>query len=410
MSIVEELEARIDKISDDIELQKDVLRQLEQSKSAVQRQLNSIRDPMARLPLELSSEILLQCALTVFEAHTTLLGVCNAWTEIALATPALWSSIDLDFPGVEIFQLWLERAHNHSLSIYLGDRGVCWTIVAVLNRHAQRLKHLGIYGCSDLSSFDTIGVLPSLETLSVTGVYDEVGAMEPFDINSMLDLLRLTPNVVRCIWEDVSLHGNPDGAQSLQKVPLPHLLSFADGRYGHNPSCVDPLLPYLSLPGLETLSLSLAEGFGSTEFALFLRANSPPLKKLTLVPDEEDDGDLPILLECFNLIPSLVHLKMHIPGDNLLPFLSALAASHFLPHLSSLQLIPTGDFETIPDTVYPYILRALQTRQTQLGYFKLRSYEHSPRPPPDVCDGFRQLVAGGMEILLGADDQDLLRP
>ncbi|KAJ7453624.1 hypothetical protein B0H11DRAFT_1665734, partial [Mycena galericulata] len=95
---VEELQARIAKISADIELQKAVLKNLERSKILFQRQLNSVRDPVARLPLEISSEIFIQCLppLPVPGAHRApmlLLNVCNAWTGIALSTPALWASI-----------------------------------------------------------------------------------------------------------------------------------------------------------------------------------------------------------------------------------------------------------------------------------------------------------------------------
>ncbi|KAJ7618956.1 hypothetical protein B0H17DRAFT_1340880, partial [Mycena rosella] len=59
---VTELQARIDKLSADIDLlQKEVLKTLERSKIAVQRELNAVRDPVGRLPFEISSEIFVQC-------------------------------------------------------------------------------------------------------------------------------------------------------------------------------------------------------------------------------------------------------------------------------------------------------------------------------------------------------------
>ncbi|KAJ7876571.1 hypothetical protein B0H13DRAFT_1452941, partial [Mycena leptocephala] len=84
-----------------------VIKQLENSKSATQRQQNNIRDPVARLPLEHSSEIFRLC-LPPFSTRPTLgahnismllLDVCNTWTDIARATPALWSGIHLVIPG-----------------------------------------------------------------------------------------------------------------------------------------------------------------------------------------------------------------------------------------------------------------------------------------------------------------------
>ncbi|KAJ7453591.1 hypothetical protein B0H11DRAFT_1820259, partial [Mycena galericulata] len=95
---VEELQARIKKLSTNIKRQKKILKDLEQSKSLVQRQLNAARDPVERLPLEISSEIFIQCLPSLLEpgAHhlpMILLNVCNAWTDIAISTPVLWEAI-----------------------------------------------------------------------------------------------------------------------------------------------------------------------------------------------------------------------------------------------------------------------------------------------------------------------------
>ncbi|KAJ7653388.1 hypothetical protein B0H17DRAFT_1147160 [Mycena rosella] len=54
---IAELEARIDKISADIVRQKEVLQNLQRRESVAQRDLDAIRDPVARLPLEISFEI-----------------------------------------------------------------------------------------------------------------------------------------------------------------------------------------------------------------------------------------------------------------------------------------------------------------------------------------------------------------
>ncbi|KAJ6456617.1 hypothetical protein C8R47DRAFT_940303, partial [Mycena vitilis] len=64
----------------------------------------AIRDPAARLPVELWSAIFLHCLPQQRKPDTCtapmlLLRVCNAWTGIALSTPALWLTIYLDFPG-----------------------------------------------------------------------------------------------------------------------------------------------------------------------------------------------------------------------------------------------------------------------------------------------------------------------
>ncbi|KAJ7774949.1 hypothetical protein B0H16DRAFT_1408086, partial [Mycena metata] len=94
---VKDIEARIDELSAEIERQKNILDQLERSRKVAYRQLNAIRDPVARLPLEISSEIFLQCLSLSPRppadprvAPMLLLNICNAWTNIALSNPALW--------------------------------------------------------------------------------------------------------------------------------------------------------------------------------------------------------------------------------------------------------------------------------------------------------------------------------
>ncbi|KAJ7666673.1 hypothetical protein DFH06DRAFT_249974, partial [Mycena polygramma] len=145
------LQARIEQLSAEIELQKQALKQLELSRIDAQRQLNGMRDPMARLPLELSSEIFLQCLPLeqysrkpdVATSPMLFMSVCNAWTAIALSTPALWAGIHLEHPNVELLDVWLRRAENHPLSISLHN-SFNNDVAASLGRHNKRVKHLRI--------------------------------------------------------------------------------------------------------------------------------------------------------------------------------------------------------------------------------------------------------------------------
>ncbi|KAJ6516810.1 hypothetical protein C8R47DRAFT_405371 [Mycena vitilis] len=121
MPTVEELQARITTLSTKIDVQKNVLRSLEKEKSLAQRQLNSVLDPVARLPLEISSEIFLQSLPPFPKAGAEhvpmlLLNVCHAWTDIALSKPELWAGIQITFPCTPTFkdgvQTCLNRACN----------------------------------------------------------------------------------------------------------------------------------------------------------------------------------------------------------------------------------------------------------------------------------------------------------
>ncbi|KAJ7328970.1 hypothetical protein DFH08DRAFT_654486, partial [Mycena albidolilacea] len=94
---------RIAKIDTEIELQKEPLKKLERDKSLAQRQLNAARDPVARLSLEISSEIFVQTLAPFPEpgalhAPMLLRNICNAWSDIALSTPELWAAIHINFP------------------------------------------------------------------------------------------------------------------------------------------------------------------------------------------------------------------------------------------------------------------------------------------------------------------------
>ncbi|KAF7375505.1 hypothetical protein MSAN_00438500 [Mycena sanguinolenta] len=105
---VEELRAHIAAIGDEIGLQKKLLEKLETAIRAL-RQLNAALDPVVRLPLEISSEIFLQSLATspsrARGAAIVLLGICNTWTDIALATRAMWMAVHITFPVATILRL-----------------------------------------------------------------------------------------------------------------------------------------------------------------------------------------------------------------------------------------------------------------------------------------------------------------
>ncbi|KAJ7680137.1 hypothetical protein B0H17DRAFT_1077007 [Mycena rosella] len=172
---VAELQARIESLSADILRQKEVLRTLELSKCAAQRELNAIRDPVARLPLEISSEIFIQCLSTrprpgALYAPMILASICRSWADIALSTPSLWAAIDADKPISDLASLldiWLSRAGSHTLSISLPTN-LTGNITAVVARHAHQLQVLTIYHPHDQddNSFSTATTF-SMDTMTL---------------------------------------------------------------------------------------------------------------------------------------------------------------------------------------------------------------------------------------------------
>ncbi|KAJ6500823.1 hypothetical protein C8R45DRAFT_81687 [Mycena sanguinolenta] len=80
---------------------------LGQDRCLVQRQLNAVNDPMAPLPLEISSDIFLRCLpldLSMPGARNfpmLLQNVCSHWNAVAISTPALWADMQIVFSCAE---------------------------------------------------------------------------------------------------------------------------------------------------------------------------------------------------------------------------------------------------------------------------------------------------------------------
>ncbi|KAJ6558206.1 hypothetical protein B0H19DRAFT_1150372 [Mycena capillaripes] len=298
MSGAQELRARIEKLSFEIDLQKEVLTKLEREKSLAQRQLNTVLDPMARLPLEISSEIFLQ-SLPAFPEHGIVqlpmlfLKVCNFWTDIALSTPALWANIYIVFPPAKDFKkvlsIWFQRAGNRPLSISLRGPGTFdQSLMRIIWQQGPQLKHLEI--CYDNDGEGSNGEddeyerrimffkgsspvpLPLLETLTIRGLDDGNGYSGP----EWLELLRLAPNLVQCsffrVFPMYDIESEPD-----EILVLPALRRLAFGEYEMYSDSDDDILNHLSLPGLETLSVSLWDISGDELFS-FLKRSLPPLR------------------------------------------------------------------------------------------------------------------------------------
>ncbi|KAJ6489180.1 hypothetical protein C8R47DRAFT_477262 [Mycena vitilis] len=226
-----------------------------------------MRDAMARLPLELSSEIFLQCLplepnFRKPDAATSpmlLMNVCNAWTAIALSTPALWAGIHPKHPNVDLLDVWLQRAENHPLSIS-PHNSFSNDVATSVGRQNTRVKHLWILEKEFRVNVGTLAGLAtflSLESLLVEAeVYlgnDGRECVYDFDFPELMGLLRLAPNLTDCSLHNVNLAGYTG-----EMLILPRLRSLKLGKYPWTYDCSDDrVLVHLSLPSLETLALPL---------------------------------------------------------------------------------------------------------------------------------------------------------
>ncbi|KAJ7449988.1 hypothetical protein B0H11DRAFT_323287 [Mycena galericulata] len=426
---VEELQARIKKISADIEQQKKILNDLERSKRLAERQLNAVRDPVAQLPLEISSEIFLQSLPPLSEprAHhipMLLLNVCSAWTDIALSTPALWASIHIGFPRAqgfpELLCTWLQRARNRPLSVSLSGT-LDEEVAAIVWRHNQQIRHLTICQengedddeISDLIGGLTPGPLPLLEALAIHGSTDPGDARQEFPNFQILQLLRLAPNLVECIFENVCPVSPRYGGDNTQNTTLPSLRRLLFGPNVEDPDSDDSILRHLTLPRLEALSLSMI-GVSDDNFLSFLKRSSPPLRDF--VVSGRGRSDFTLLAECLFLVPTLARFELWYPNTTLAEDLFAALANpslRILPNLEDVTIrhpFSSTVFSVLPGSFWEMLLRALSARRTQIRVVHI---ETSRRPEPskpaaDILAAFRELAADGMDIFVGTGEQNLL--
>ncbi|KAJ6558239.1 hypothetical protein B0H19DRAFT_132857 [Mycena capillaripes] len=380
---------------------------------------------MARLPFEISSEIFLECLppLPELSAHNVpmlLLNVCTSWTDIAASIPDLWTNVNIIFSRAEGLkeglQAWLQCAVDRLLSISLrGPTPFDEGILCIIWRHGQQLKHLELC-CetvedenSDEDASDECkiqffgglspGPLPLLQTLTIRGstkLHHWKGYFGP----EILELMRLAPNLVECSFPGVlsvyDTYSEPDGT-----LVHPALRRLIFGEHGEHPDSNDEILNCLSLPALDSLSLSRRIVSGDDLFA-FLKRSSPPLKELIL-GGGRDSGQLH---RCLSLVPSLVRFEMWcLQADSLAGLFAALAGSSFpmIPNLRSLTI--QGCAPAIPNSTW----KTLAGRRTELHIVHIEMRPGAVNSiTSDILAGFGELVADGMQLFIGTTERNFL--
>ncbi|KAJ7235100.1 hypothetical protein B0H12DRAFT_1142129 [Mycena haematopus] len=422
---IQALQARIEKISSEIVLQEKLLQHLRRDKSLVQRQLNEAVDPVARLPLEISSEIFLHC-LTPFpernpgahRAPMLFLNVCNTWTTIALSTPRLWSAIEIDFPRPkdltqQLMPIWLQRAGNHPLSISLGGdlHSVAHCFPTILLQHGRHLRDLVVLhggydnenshesdewdsDTLDLFGDATLEPLPLLETLIVRSLVDGQGFLAP----QILQLLRLSPNLVNFIFHGQFLYGLDIPFKKETLPTLRSLMFAADSDPNDSDDYPDASPPHeilsrLSLPALEALSIGMPT---NDQLLCFLKQSAPALQELNLGMMFYHPLNSVQLCECLRLIPNLRTLEMWHPSPRLVAdFLTAFADSpSLLSNLRTLAFSPRTTTESSWEFLIQPLLHMFSSRRIELYV----DWSLIVNPPAAVLAALAQLAADGAEI------------
>ncbi|KAJ7044192.1 hypothetical protein C8F04DRAFT_1175218 [Mycena alexandri] len=316
MSDIDALQARIDAVSPDI----DKLRDLSEHRSALQRQLNRIfainfhkrqfwlpKSPALRVTVAtihggtvyaiLWREIFLQCRPPPPPVHTApmvFLAVYNAWSHIALSTPALPDVVFGAFEG-----------------------------------HVEQLKHLQIFGDSKIrGQYKPFGHLlpcfPSLETLTPRGARGRLCPksggeiltfLVPFQavfvyikgsLTKVVSLyhrkeLQLGPKVksYTSVGGKSTRHQRGSSQSHLSEVRREDRPPQGERLGSHSSLC------YTARPANPLLSVQL---HFRRRFLLFLRRSSPPLHKLDLGSTYKDFS-FGEMSQWLHLMPSLVHLE-----------------------------------------------------------------------------------------------------
>ncbi|KAJ7472169.1 hypothetical protein FB451DRAFT_315266 [Mycena latifolia] len=399
---VAELQRHIDELEADIVCQKEVLKNLERSKSTVQRQLNSLLDPVTRLPLEISSEIFIQCLSSRPKpgrrhAPMLLLDICSAWTTIALSTPALWASIRADEALVnptKLLDAWLKRAGSRALTISLPKK-VTGDIAAAIRRRVHHLKELRIFHDEDdIDLVAAMGPFLSLQTLTFVG--DDKNKYTE-DIRATVKLLRVCPNLVICTLHSVSY--GIDTEQHAEMLVLPCMKHLHLGTYGTK------VLRHISLPSLQSLHCT-----PMLSFIALIKRSSPPLNKLSLGSTDFRTrwGAKDQLEECLSLLPQLTHLELvnfvQSPPNHLVTILAD--SPHLVPNLSNLLFESWSSF---PAPWYEKLTNALFARRNKINIVQVMQHQESElRPSQETCAALRQLVADGMTIQIRTENNNYI--
>ncbi|KAJ6487200.1 hypothetical protein C8R47DRAFT_1128039 [Mycena vitilis] len=432
MDPVSQLRLRIAELSSAIEAQKRVLEALESDRGKAQRQLNSICDPMERLPLEISSEIFMLCRTSLKINPCKLppfLNICHLWRTIALSTPLLWTEIDIYSNSVEddsltkLCNTWFSRARALPLSLYLMGP-LDHRIRDCLEQCAHQLQKLDVMMTEEEDMKWIKGPFPSLKKLRLN--WDDYGLGES---RILVNILRAAPQLLQCeFFHNADLpdripHPEPFTHMSLRDLRLGSPEQYAADGYFNNTAFV---LLYLTLPALERLDISELD-IPQQAFVSFLTRSSPPLHTLCLAVQQLE---YQAAFEYFRLVPTLVRLELsygeaYMNGDPLpededpfWTFLEVLrSANDFLPSLRDLTLRAYYPEQTDYEHLIDALTARHSSRHTPLRSFQfmfVRRQIHIDGPSPEqlpdkgILLALQELADSGMHVHIGLRDQNLV--
>ncbi|KAF8214169.1 hypothetical protein K438DRAFT_1803007 [Mycena galopus ATCC 62051] len=465
MTTIIDLRRRLVDLDAQIEEHKRVLQDLEETRIAVERELYTIPFPVLMLPPEITAEIFVHCLppfadLGVYHRIgntplVSLMRVCRAWRDIALATPVLWSVMDFPYDSSpilpdpryvdELIDRRLTRAGQRPLSFIIRATKLREDVVFLANiihRYSHRLRYLELV--IDEPQLDQLGLsvqnFPLLESASfhcvpqsdaLHDVFGNAPRLHEFRVNPIfrtsrsiyltLPWLQLTK--FDGVLNDLELFTDaPNLAEvtcSLEwsGVPYPQKTHIRLNSLAVKGGTLE-ILQYLTLTGLRHLDVSFEES--GNELEAFLIRSSPPLISLSArVYDQGFDWNRSLT----HVASTLQNLQLKSPSADLLKSLfpswgsgfSFLSPSTF-PNIRSLCLEDVAS-DNGPSNFA--LVRFLYSQSDCLRSFRLvwdfspfldARYYHAPTGATETVDTISghlsRLAHTGMAIYLGTEDEN----
>ncbi|KAF8214063.1 hypothetical protein K438DRAFT_1956164 [Mycena galopus ATCC 62051] len=441
--------------------QRQVLQQLHQTRSDVERELHATATyPVLTLPTEITAEIFL-CCLPVFDplcipnhkssAPIVLTAVCRQWRDIALATPVLWSKLQVRFGKIApeivlkptfiegIIDRWLDRAGNRPLLLEFEHRSGTKSLFTLsrfrklIHRWSPRVQYLSLdMGWHDMRPLDLNSAnFPLLQGAALA--CDDDAPIILFSTSPHFHDLRLlcelTLDTFALPWHQLTKFTGMV-LWDLQLFTLaPNLTEITCGfDFGvadfvvtthHNLRSLtvdeesDDIIQYLTLPALRYLDVSHADACHDS-LQSFLARSSPPLVSLSVQMNDSDGSDsyFTYLNQCTRLVAGTLKILeiVHVYNKDIIPIFISLGES--LPNLESISFKDCDGPVDLPDLVhFLYQFDKLRTFKLVWTSSPFLDATLFTGPSTGTCEDtisghLSRLSQKGMEIYLGTADKD----
>ncbi|KAK7024898.1 WD40 repeat-like protein [Favolaschia claudopus] len=377
-------------------LKQERCRRLREEKVIVKQSLNRIIYPILTVPVEITSEIFLQCLpdrLTEPRAYSApfLLGqICSVWRQIALNNPRLWAALHVRYSGngrhfQNLIQNWLPRAGSVPFSLSL----------TLPPKHCYFFSPRMCYCPSSAPFVDYWSRLTCFN-----GIY--------FTLQECIDLLSRAPNLT------VGKFSYLDGFLSSTKTAtcVIQLDNIKDLYFHTVYSTPGPssLLESLSAPCLQSLSIHCLSGHITDKpFFSFLR-KSPCIHTFDLTLEYiSQEADIALL----KAMPALEVFQLNFSCSTAIVFaiLSLLDDDESATFLPRIRKLAFGNFNprfrfTWEDSFTKILFNALNSRcdsaksgTAQLGSFEFHCSITNPQDAK-LNDCLTKLKAKGIRVFV----------